>query len=101
LEYIYCDQVHLDEQSATELLRITDKYNVPALKELCEEILGECLTTTNAVELGMLADKTDAKQLIKSVVKFVKKNLIAVSEHDDIRRLPKSVVIDICMQKID
>ena len=95
MEYIYCDEVSLNEQLATELLQIADKYGVPLLKELCEETLGECLTADNVVDLSILADTIDARDLIKSVVKFVKKNFDSVFEKNDIRRIPKSIIYDI------
>ena len=95
MEYIYCDEVSFTEQSATELLQIADKYGVPPLKELCEEILSESLTVTNVIDLGILADKMEANELIKRIVKFVKRNLNAIFEHDDIRRLPKTILYDL------
>jgi len=98
LEYIYCDQVSLNEHTATELLKIVDKYCVPLLKELCEETLGNCLTVDNVVDLGILADKMEAKELLKVIVKFAKDNFDKVFEHNDIRKLPKSVLYDIYKQ---
>ena len=80
------------------MLQIADKYDVPLLKEVCEETLGDCLTAANVVDLSILADKIDAQDLIKSVVKFVKRNFDSVFEKNDIRRIPKSIMYDIYSQ---
>ena len=98
MEYIYCDEVSLNEHTATDLLQIADKYCVPSLKGLCEETLGEFLTAANVVNLGILANKMEAKELTKTIVKFVKKNLDAVYLHNDIGKLPKEMLYDLIRQ---
>ena len=80
LEYIYCDEVSLKEPTAMELLQIADKYCVAPLKALCEQFLGKCLTAENVIELGILADKVEAKELEKMIIKFVRSNPDAVFE---------------------
>ena len=73
---------------------------MPALKELCEETLGECLTAINVIDVGILAEKVEAKQLIKTIVRFVKNNFVAVFEKDDIfRKMPRKILFDIYTQK--
>ena len=54
------------------MLQIVDKYGIPSLKELCEESLSESLTVANVIDLGILAEKMEANELIKNIVKFYK-----------------------------
>ena len=99
MEYIYCDEVHLTAELAFELLKVADKYMVLPLRSLCETFLENCLNVSNVVDISIAANEVGAKSLEKLTVTFIKRNLDAVIEKHDIKRLPQSVLFDIMKEK--
>ena len=78
------------------MLQIADKYRIPQLKSICSTFLITCLTVKNVVDISILANSTGSTDLEKATVKFIKENLEAVFEHDDIKKLPYTTLFDVC-----
>ncbi|XP_008556032.1 speckle-type POZ protein [Microplitis demolitor] len=74
LKFIYTDQVTDIDGDAKELLKAADKYQLQTLKKLCEESLCKSITITNAVEIMILADENNARQLVDYVTNFIANN---------------------------
>ena len=100
MEYIYCDEVNLTEEIANALISVADKYNIPQLKSACSTFLASCLTVKNVVDISILAHKVDAHELEKATVRFIVKNVDAVFDENDIKKLPYPILRDVCKQKI-
>ena len=86
----------LKEETATTLLMIADKYCVPQLKLACAKFLISCLTVKNVIDISILAHTADAQELEKATVKFIVKNLEAVFEQNDIKKLPYPTLFEVC-----
>ena len=93
LEYIYCDEVHLGkEEVAFELFQISDKYRIPALRDACAKYLKNCLSPENVVDIAIMANRNEAKQLEEAAIKYMVQNIAIVFEKSDPTKLPKSVL---------
>ncbi|XP_074099182.1 speckle-type POZ protein-like [Cotesia typhae] len=71
LQFIYTDQIIDLDSDAKDLLQIADKYQLQALKELCEESLCKSITIDNAVDIMVLAEKNHAKRLLEFATNYV------------------------------
>ncbi len=98
LEFLYCDKVELDEETAVELLKLSDEYSVRSLKMLCERILVKKVSRKNVIAYANLADQYIANELRNGVVEalFFLKSRLA---EDEISILPKSILEDIVIRK--
>ncbi|XP_057334007.1 speckle-type POZ protein-like [Microplitis mediator] len=90
LKFIYTDKVENIDDDAEYLLEVADKYQVQMLKELCEKSLSKSVTTENAVKIMILADRHNAKQLLKFVIDFIVTNAEDVIETNDYKFIEKS-----------
>jgi len=84
----------LNEEVAFELLKVSDLYSLPALKNLCELFLAKSLTVVNAVKLTNLAQQYDAMKLKKNCLEFIsihKKNF----HESDLVNLDKYSLIEL------
>jgi len=71
LEYLYSGEVLNLEETAGELLKIAEKYNLPGLKTLSEDSLTGNITVENACHHLALAHVYNVSKLMKSVHKFI------------------------------
>ncbi|XP_057318162.1 protein roadkill-like [Microplitis mediator] len=74
LKFIYTDQVTDIDGDAKELLKAADKYQLQTLKKLCEESLCKSITIANAVDIMILADENNARQLLDYAINFIANN---------------------------
>ncbi|XP_057341561.1 speckle-type POZ protein-like [Microplitis mediator] len=74
LKFIYTDQVTDIDGDAKELLKAANKYQLQTLKKLCEESLCKSITIVNAVEIMVLADENNARQLLDYAINFIANN---------------------------
>lgn len=95
LEFIYCNQVGLDEDLALDLLEVSDKYSFTELSRVCEVFLGQQLNSQNYVKLAHAAEKLQANDLRKSVIAFVIKNRNLIERNGEPGDLPKSLLWEI------
>jgi len=71
LRYMYVGKIEDLNMKSPNLLEAADKYQLSELKETCEEMLSENLTTENSLECLVLADLHNAEELKQSCVKFI------------------------------
>ncbi|XP_057318320.1 speckle-type POZ protein-like B [Microplitis mediator] len=62
LEFIYTDNVTDFDQFFERLYEPADKYQIPALKKVCEELLYKNVNVENAVQYLVLLDRHNADQ---------------------------------------
>lgn len=74
LEFIYCNEVKLNQNLALELLEACDKYSFSELKKVCESFLVLQLSLENYVQLANASEKYGADGLREKVMEFVIKN---------------------------
>ncbi|XP_057324126.1 speckle-type POZ protein-like [Microplitis mediator] len=87
LHYIYTDEVTDLDAVAGDLLEAADKYQLPSLKEKCEESLSRSLNCENAGEIMVLADRHNAKKLLDYVIKFIAINASDVTKSDGFKKI--------------
>ncbi|CAG5075220.1 Similar to SPOP: Speckle-type POZ protein (Pongo abelii) [Cotesia congregata] len=97
LEYIYTENVTgLDE--IAELLYVeADKYQLPDLKELCEDSFCRCVTIKNAVKYLVLMDRhLDSKKFFDYVLRFIALNsekIVATANFKKLKKNKSRVVV--------
>lgn len=88
LEYIYTSNVEeIDEHNAVEIFKAADKYELELLKQRAELIMMNSLSVSNCTMLYIVADLHNATELKKSVLNFIMRNILEVTESDDWRLL--------------
>jgi len=95
LEYIYCDELKLDEGLALELLTVADKYLLRRLKTLCEKYLVHRITVENVIEVINISDLHGANYLKESALDFMLGNRERIIETQDITRMSKNLLIEL------
>ena len=71
LKFMYSGKVEDLDNQAKELLVAADKYNVAALKKLCERALAKTVKTENAVDLLIFADLFNANLLREHLMNYL------------------------------
>ncbi|XP_065216037.1 speckle-type POZ protein B-like [Planococcus citri] len=74
LRYIYSGSLEKVKTMATQLLEAADMFDLEELKLVCEEELLTNLSTKTAVDLLVLADRYNAKNLKAQTINYVKMN---------------------------
>lgn len=74
LRYIYTGKPENLEIMVPELLEAADKYDLEKLKIICETELLKNVSKENVVEVLILADRHNAKNLKTEVVRYIKMN---------------------------
>lgn len=85
--FIYTDKVLNLEKIAYELLIAAEKYDIPALKILCQEAMSEKLDFDNAMQYLNLAILNNAEKLKAIALDFISLHLdfmIRTPEFDDL-----------------
>ncbi len=72
LQYVYTGETQLVCQRGPDLLRIADKYDLPGLKEDCEQAICDGLTVDNAADMLTLAHMHNALLLKQCVLVYIK-----------------------------
>jgi len=99
LEYLYCDIVDLDEETAVDLLKLSNEYSVVSLKSFCEEFLVKKLSKENIIKYAKLAQTYTAPELRDAVLRCVNMHKDLLSESGEMLSLPKAILADLFMQK--
>ncbi len=95
LQYIYCNELELDEQSALDLIPTVDEYVMKGLKGLCEKYLCKQLRKDNVIDMLIVADRHEIDELKKACFKFILKNLGNIDENEEMNKLSKSLFIEL------
>ncbi|KAH0545664.1 hypothetical protein KQX54_002168 [Cotesia glomerata] len=89
LEFIYTDQViHLDE-FAQNLLEVAERYQVKALKHICEVSLSQFLSAENALRTLTVAKLGNSQKLADYVIKFININPAEVFQSNEYKQWEK------------
>lgn len=73
LEYLYTGETGAINELAPDLLRIAEKYDLPGLKEDCEDAICCQITIENAAEMLSYSCTHNAKLLKQYVLDFIKR----------------------------
>ncbi|VDM55475.1 unnamed protein product [Angiostrongylus costaricensis] len=81
LLFIYTGSISLqdlDLKEASDVLELSEKYNIPALKTMCEKNLIPRVCSANLIDCLELADFHQANYLYKHCLDFIKANKCVV-----------------------
>jgi len=95
LQYVYCNELELDEQLALDLIPVIDEYLMKGLKGICEKYLCKQLRKENVVDMLIVADRHEIVELKKACFKFILKNLGNIDENEEMMKLSKSLFIEL------
>ncbi|XP_008556031.1 speckle-type POZ protein [Microplitis demolitor] len=88
LEFIYTDNVTNLDEVAERLFGAADKYQIPALKNLCEESLCKNITVKNAVQYLVLLNRYNANgNFLNYIADFIAINSKIISETEEYKAL--------------
>eukprot|EP00929_Paragymnodinium_shiwhaense_P031526 TRINITY_DN17631_c0_g2_i4.p1 TRINITY_DN17631_c0_g2~~TRINITY_DN17631_c0_g2_i4.p1 ORF type:complete len:357 (+),score=83.74 TRINITY_DN17631_c0_g2_i4:79-1149(+) len=71
LRFMYCGNLHCDDEHLLEVAALADKYAVTQLQEDCEKRLGSALTVQSACEMLRAADRMGTPTLKAKTFDFV------------------------------
>ena len=103
LKFFYKRKLEEEEAEGNliSLLELSEKYNLPHLKEEVEELAIRKLTVENMVDMFLLADIHSAKDLKTAAEGFIKTNRIKVREDlaelDKLERGQLMKIMSICI----
>ena len=95
MQYIYCNEVELDEQLALDLIPTVDEYVMKGLKGLCEKYLCKQLRKDNVIDILIVADRHEIDELKKACFKLILKNLGNIDDHEETMKLSKSLFFEL------
>ncbi|KAH9402552.1 hypothetical protein TYRP_016080 [Tyrophagus putrescentiae] len=99
LQFIYTGVKPKDDRLTMSLLIVADKYQVDALKALCEDGLSQSLSTKDVVSLYLQADLYNALNLKAKCLNFIAFKYDQVRKTKDWKQMCKSggdKMVDIC-----
>ena len=80
LTYIYTGKVNDIDKTAYDLLPKANEYQLEGLKATCEEALIKALTSQTVVDILLMADRHNARNLRESCMLFIAKNITDVKK---------------------
>ena len=95
LQYLYCNEIELDEELALELIPVVDEYIIKGLKNLLEGYLYKKLTKENVVDILAVADQHEIDGLKTACSHFIVKNMDQIDKEKELTKLPKSLLIEL------
>jgi len=95
LQYIYCNEIELDEELALDLIPVVDEYLMKGLKGLCEKYLCKQLRKDNVIDMLIVADRHEIEDLKKACFRFVLKNLGNIDENEELMKLSKPLFLEL------
>ncbi|XP_057318199.1 speckle-type POZ protein-like [Microplitis mediator] len=107
LEFIYTDNVTNIDEVSERLYEVADKYQLPTLKELCEESFCKNVNVENAIQYLVLLDRHNTRgEFFKYILDFIAINSKKIIETPEFKALEKShtellmtIVTKICSSK--
>ncbi|CAL8072258.1 unnamed protein product [Orchesella dallaii] len=91
LRYIYTgmvDNSKMNDGLANRLIIAADKYGLPELKRLCENIILQGLKAENAIELYLLGNRVSSARIIRKALSIMKLNKARLAtQTEDFRQL--------------
>ena len=92
LEYLYTGHVDLSEASACDLMAAADYFLLPALKELCSNVIAQALSFSSCIAAYYLAVRYRCEELQMKAKDFILANFVAVAETEDFLNLSSTQV---------
>lgn len=98
MEFLYSDDVKLNNELALELLEVADKYSVPDLRVKCEEYLSKNLDVNNYVMVARMADLVDSVTLRKAAIEYMAKSIKQLKCRPDFDEISDDYVREIILK---
>ena len=89
LRFIYTGKVQDLDQVSRQVLSAADMYNMADLKELCEKSMCEQIRVENVISVLLFAQARFSKKLKMKCIRFITKNVKAVTHSDDWNELAR------------
>lgn len=92
LNYMYTGSVVIDKDNVCELVRLSNHFLVPKLKNYCSEYLERYLEVSNCVSVKEMAEKYTMPTLLKCCSNFIKSNIEEVMKQTELLESSISLV---------
>ncbi|KAJ1531467.1 hypothetical protein ONE63_000142 [Megalurothrips usitatus] len=92
LNYMYTGSVVIDKENVCELVRLSNHFVVPKLKNYCSEYLERYLEVSNCVSVREMADKYSMPSLLKYSTNFIKNHIDEVMKQKELLDAPIALV---------
>ncbi|BAF21230.1 BTB/POZ domain-containing protein At4g08455 [Oryza sativa Japonica Group] len=87
VHYMYTAEALLDEQMASDLLVLAEKYEVKNLKAYCEKFLTSKVSNDNAITHYAFAHRHSAKQLLETSLAAIMDNMSTLADREEYKEL--------------
>ena len=101
MEFIYCNEIALDEALAFELIPRADEYLLDSLKNLCEDLLSKRVGKENFIKFLILADTYGAIKLKTACLGFITRNFSMIGNNEELLNIPKHLYLDIVKHAVN
>jgi len=98
LEYIYSNQVKLDNKLAMDLFILANKWRYVELERVCEQYLVENLSMENVLEVSSIANSLEIERLGECVLDFIIKNTDRLKENGDLCKFEYTILVDVLLK---
>jgi len=83
VHYMYTAEARLDEQMASDLLVLAEKYEVKHLKAYCEKFITSKVNNDNAIVHYAFAHRHSAKQLLEASLSVLMDNMSTLADREE------------------
>ncbi|CAN6197434.1 unnamed protein product [Urochloa humidicola] len=87
VHYMYTAEALLDEQMASDLLVLAEKYEVKHLKAYCEKFITSKVNNDNAISHYAFAHRHSAKQLLEASLSVLMENMSTLADREEYKDL--------------
>uniref|UniRef100_A0A0A9BPS6 BTB domain-containing protein n=1 Tax=Arundo donax TaxID=35708 RepID=A0A0A9BPS6_ARUDO len=87
VHYMYTAEALLDEQMASDLLVLAEKYEVKHLKAYCEKFITSKVNNDNAIAHYAFAHRHSAKQLLEASLSVLLDNMSTLADREEYKEL--------------
>lgn len=98
LEFLYCNELDAEWETAIEMIKIADIYSIPGLRALCCDIITRGLTVDNVVEIANMAEARRLNDLKDETIDFILKFRSDIVEYNGLVGLSKALLIETFMK---
>jgi len=89
LQFIYCDEVELDEELALELILVADEYLMKDLTRSCGKYLSGQLRKANVVDTLIIAERHEMDELKNACFAWIIEHIHNIHiDNEDLMELP-------------
>nr|CAB3259924.1 kelch-like protein 21 [Phallusia mammillata] len=83
VDFCYTGSVVVTEDNVTDLLKASDVFQFPTVRESCCEFLGKKLHPSNCISIHNYAESHSCTQLVKTALTFIASNIVEVTEYPE------------------